>query len=79
MEALGLASADKDRAKLEQRLLTAVSDLQLAQKERDAISRPDAAVDRSDAALFENVAEAATRRREWMWKRSCAAMNALVG
>src|SRR5256885_600617 len=35
MEALGLASADKDRAKLEQRLLAAVSDLQLAQKARD--------------------------------------------
>jgi hypothetical protein len=35
MEALGLASADTDRAKLEQRLLAAVSDLQLAQKERD--------------------------------------------
>ena len=35
MEALGLQSADKDRAKLEQRLLAAVGDLQLAQKERD--------------------------------------------
>jgi hypothetical protein len=35
MEALGLEAANKDRAKLEQRLLTAVSDLQLAQKERD--------------------------------------------
>ncbi len=35
MEALGLASASKDRAKLEQRLLTALSDLRLAQKERD--------------------------------------------
>src|SRR6202171_5195416 len=35
MEALGLQSADKDRAKLEQRLLAAVSDLQLAQRERD--------------------------------------------
>jgi hypothetical protein len=35
MEALGLASASKDRAKLEQRLLAAVSDLQLAQKGRD--------------------------------------------
>ena len=35
MEALGLASANKDKAKLEQRLLAAVSDLQLAQKERD--------------------------------------------
>jgi hypothetical protein len=35
MEALGLESANKDRAKLEQRLLTAVSDLRLAHKERD--------------------------------------------
>jgi len=35
MEALGLASASKDRAKLEQRLLAAVSDLRLRQKERD--------------------------------------------
>jgi hypothetical protein len=35
MEALGLASADQDRSKLEQRLLAAVSDLQLAEKERD--------------------------------------------
>src|SRR5439155_23258391 len=35
MEALGLTSANKDRAKLEQRLLSAVSDLQLAQKARD--------------------------------------------
>ena len=33
MEALGLASANKDRTKLEQRLLAAVSDLRLAQKE----------------------------------------------
>jgi hypothetical protein len=35
MEALGLESANKDRAKLEQRLLAAVSDLQLAEKERN--------------------------------------------
>jgi hypothetical protein len=35
MEALGLESANKDRAKLEQRLLMAVSDLQLQQKERE--------------------------------------------
>jgi hypothetical protein len=35
IEALGLDSVNKDRAKLEQRLLTAVSDLQLQQKERD--------------------------------------------
>jgi hypothetical protein len=35
MEALGLESANKDRAKLEQRLLAAVSDLRLLQKERE--------------------------------------------
>jgi hypothetical protein len=35
MEALGLASSDKDRAKLEQRLLNAVSDLKLFEKERE--------------------------------------------
>jgi aminopeptidase N len=37
MEALGLASASKDRAKLEQRLLAAVSDLRVTQKERDQL------------------------------------------
>ncbi len=35
MEALGLESADKDRAGLEQRLLNAVSDLRLMREERD--------------------------------------------
>jgi len=35
MEALGLESANKDRTKLEQRLLTAVSDLQLAHEDCD--------------------------------------------
>ncbi len=35
MEALGLDAANKDRGRLEQRLLSAVSDLQLAQKERE--------------------------------------------
>jgi hypothetical protein len=35
MEALGLQAASADRSKLEQRLLAAVSDLQLATKERD--------------------------------------------
>src|SRR5436309_13415080 len=37
MAALGLASASKDRAKREQRLLAAVSDLRLAQRERDEL------------------------------------------
>jgi len=36
MEALGLDSAKKDRAKLEQRLLAAVSDLRISEQERDA-------------------------------------------
>jgi hypothetical protein len=35
MEALGLEGANKDRAKLEQRLLSAVSDLRLMQKDRE--------------------------------------------
>ena len=35
IEALGLESANKDRAKLEQRLLSAVSDLHLMRKERE--------------------------------------------
>jgi hypothetical protein len=35
MEALGLEAANKDKAKLEQRLLSAVSDLQLLRKERE--------------------------------------------
>jgi hypothetical protein len=35
MDALGVESVSKDRAKLEQRLLKAVSDLQLLQKEKD--------------------------------------------
>ena len=36
MDALGVESVSKDRAKLEQRLLQAVSDLQLLEKEKDA-------------------------------------------
>lgn len=35
MEALGLEAANKDKARLEQRLLSAVSDLQLVQNERE--------------------------------------------
>ncbi len=35
MDALGLESASKDRAKLEQRLLKAVSDLQILQKQKE--------------------------------------------
>lgn len=37
MDALGIESANKDRAKLEQRLLKAVSDLQILEKEKVAL------------------------------------------
>src|SRR5437016_7256877 len=50
MEALGLTSASKDRGKLEQRLLSAVSDLQLAQKERDEYR--DQMLHLNEAVLF---------------------------
>ena len=43
MEASGSTSADKDRAKLEQRLLNAVSDLRMVQKRTEQYPRPDAA------------------------------------
>ena len=36
MEALGVEAVGKDRAKLEQRLLKAVGDLQLMNKEKEA-------------------------------------------
>ena len=36
MEALGVDAVSKDQAKLEQRLLNAVSDLQLMKKEKEA-------------------------------------------
>ena len=49
MEALGLEAANKDRAKLEQRLLTAVADLQVLQKERDEFR--DQALRLSEAIL----------------------------
>ena len=49
MQALGLESADKDRAKIEQRLLSAVSDLQLLQKEREGYR--DQALRLSEAIL----------------------------
>ena len=57
MEALGLASANKDRAKLEQRLLAAVSDLQLAKKERDEYRDQMLRLNEAVLSLFENVAE----------------------
>jgi FtsZ-binding cell division protein ZapB len=74
MEALGLAAANKDRAKLEQRLLAAVSDLQLAQKERDDYR--DQMLRLNEAILrYLKRHRAAMRKREWTSKRNCAAQT----
>jgi len=72
MEALGLESASKDRAKLEQRLLTAVSDLQLAEKERDAFRDQMLRLNET-MVRYLKTSQGPIRRREWMWKRNCEA------
>jgi hypothetical protein len=77
MEALGLASASKDRAKLEQRLLTAVSDLQLAQKERDQYR--DQMMRLSETMLrFLKTAEGGNAQARMEVEAQLRAMNALV-
>ena len=78
MEALGLESANKDRAKLEQRLLNAVSDLQLMQKEREQYRDQMLRLTEAMLAFAEDVARAAMRRRGWKWKRNCAARTSLI-
>src|SRR5438067_6925834 len=77
MEALGLASASKDRAKLEQRLLTAVSDLQLAQKERDEYR--DQMMQLSEAMLrYLKTAEGGDAQARMDVEAQLRSMNALV-
>jgi hypothetical protein len=77
MEALGLASANKDRAKLEQRLLTAVSDLQLAQKERDQYR--DQMMQLSEALLrYLKTAEGGDAQARMEVEAQLRSMNALV-
>ena len=77
MEALGLASASKDRAKLEQRLLTAVSDLQLAQKERDQYR--DQMMQLSETMLrYLKTAEGGDAQARMNVETQLRAMNALV-
>jgi hypothetical protein len=77
MEALGLASASKDRAKLEQRLLTAVSDLQLAQKERDQYR--DQMMQLSEAMLrYLKTAEGGDAQARMDVEAQLRSMNALV-
>ncbi len=67
MEALGLEAADRDKSRLEQRLLSAVSDLQLVQQRARPVSRSNAATDGVDLAFFANVdgrgSEGASRAR----------------
>ncbi len=72
MEALGVEAVSKDRAKLEQRLLKAVSDLQLMNKEKERLPRAVAEIDRDDATFRKEHAERRSRRRGWKWKRNCA-------
>src|SRR5256714_8809399 len=77
MEALGLASASKDRAKLEQRLLTAVSDLQLAKKERDQYR--DQMMQLSEVMLrYLKTAEGGDAQARMEVEAQLRAMNALV-
>src|ERR1041384_6236441 len=77
MEALGLASASKDRAKLEQRLLTAVSDLQLAKKERDQYR--DQMMQLSEAMLrYLKTAEGGDAQARMDMEAQLRSMNALV-
>jgi hypothetical protein len=77
MEALGLASASKDRAKLEQRLLNAVSDLQLAQKERDQYR--DQMMQLSEAMLrYLKTAEGGDAQARMDVEAQLRSMNALV-
>jgi predicted RNase H-like nuclease (RuvC/YqgF family) len=77
MEALGLASANKDRAKLEQRLLTAVSDLQLAQRERDQYR--DQMMRLSETMLrFLKTAEGGSPQARMDVEAQLRAMNGLV-
>ena len=77
MEALGLASASKDRAKLEQRLLNAVSDLQLAQKERDQYR--DQMMQLSEAMLrYLKTAEGGDAQARMDVEAQLRSMNAMV-
>ena len=77
MEALGLASASKDRAKLEQRLLNAVSDLQLAQKERNQYR--DQMMQLSEAMLrYLKTAEGGDAQARMDVEAQLRSMNALV-
>src|SRR4030095_8330467 len=77
MEALALACASKDRAKLEQRLLTAVSDLQLAEKERDQYR--DQMMQLSETMLrYLKTAEGGDAQARMDVEAQLRAMNALV-
>ena len=72
MEALGVESVGKDRAKLEQRLLKAVSDLQLMKKEKDAYREQLLKLSETILRFREERRGAPIRRRGWKLKRRCA-------
>ena len=72
MDALGVESVSKDRAKLEQRLLKAVSDLQFLQKEKEAYREQMLQLTETVLRYVKTHAERRRRRRGWKWKRNCA-------
>jgi hypothetical protein len=78
MEALGLASADHDRAKLEQRLLNAVSDLQLSEAERNKYR--DQMLRLTEAVVyFLKTAESSDPQARLGLEVQVRAMNELIG
>jgi hypothetical protein len=78
MEALGLESADKDRAKLEQRLLNAVSDLQLFRKEREQYG--DQMLRLTEAVLhFLKTAQSSDPQARMRVETQLRSLNELIG
>jgi len=78
MEAFGLASASKDRAKARATVLAAVSILRLAQKERDQLRDQFARLNERSCDIYRR-SRAATGRRGLTLKRNCEKTNELVG
>jgi hypothetical protein len=78
MEALGLESADEDRARLEQRLLNAVSDLRLSRKECEQYR--DQMLQLMEAVLhFLKTAETSDGQARLGVEKQLRAINAVMG
>ena len=72
MDALGVESVSKDRAKLEQRLLKAVSDLQLMNKEKEAYREQLLKLTETVLRYVKSTPSGGSGGAAWRWKRSCA-------